>query len=451
MKIYKHIARNIHFPITQLIKGEKVGKYLNQLEESQYFSKEQLEDLQIQKLQNLLVYVNENSLYYKNLFEKELINPKEITSFEQFQKIPFLTKEIITTQQNNLTTQNYQGKIYQCTTSGSTGKTLNFTVTSEYSSWDWASRWRARRWFDVNIGDKEMAIWGRPVYNKLSRFFDPVKAIFRNTILLDGFDVSEENLEKYSRILFRYKPEYIYGYSNSVFQLAKHIYDFHHQKTIPTIKAIFVTAEMLYPDQRDIVEKVFNAPVSNEYGCSEVGGFAFECKEGNWHISSENVIVESISIDENPPEFVLTSLTNFHMPFIRYRIGDLGELSNDKCTCEVNLPILKFNAGKTTDVIRLKNGRKLTSEIFLYLTRAMVENKLQPLKNFKIIQKEFDLFTILHENEINSESKKQFTQLFLNLLKENDIIIQFQQVEKLEKDKTGKFRYYISELKNEII
>ncbi len=166
----------------------------------------------------------------------------------------------------------------------------------------------------------------------------------------------------------------------------------------------------------------------------------------NWHISSENVIVESVSIDGNPPEFVLTSLTNFQMPFIRYRIGDLGELSSENCRCGVNLPILKFNAGKTTDTIILKNGKKLTSEIFLYLTRAMVENKLKPMTNFRIIQKDYDLFEILHENEIDQGSRDKFTQLFLNLLKCDDITINFHQVAKLEKDINGKFRYFISEI-----
>ena len=410
MKIYKHIARTIHFPITQLIKGEKIGKYLKQLEKSQYFSDEQLVELQLKKLQNLLKYINKNVPYYKNLFSENEINPDNFKSLDQLQNIPFLTKDIILNQQENLKSKNYQGKIYPCTTSGSTGKPLNFAVTSDYSSWDWASRWRARKWF-VNIGEKEMAIWGRPVYNKFSRFFDPVKAIFRNTILLDGFDVSEQNLEKYSKILFKHKPDYIYGYSNSVFHLAQHIQKFHKSDTIPKIKAVFVTAEMLYSHQHKIVESVFNAPISNEYGCSEVGGFAYECQEGNWHISSENVIVESVSIDGNQPEFVLTSLTNFHMPFIRYRIGDLGELSQKKCNCGVNLPILKFNAGKITDVIILKNGQKLTSEIFLYLTRAMVENNLQTLKNFRIIQKDYDQFEILHEDEIDTKSKEKFTQL----------------------------------------
>ncbi len=248
MKLYKHFAKNIHFPITQLIKGEKVKRYLRQLEKSQFFSHLQLQELQTRKLRKLLDYAIINVPYYKELFAKHSIIPGEIKNLEQFQKIPLLTKDIITNQQENLKSTNYQGKIYQCTTSGSTGKALNFTVTSDYSSWDWASRWRARRWFYVNIGDKEMAIWGRPVFNKFSKFFDPVKAIFRNTILLDGFDVSEKNLEKYSNLFFTHKPEYIYGYSNSVFHLAQHILTYHQPKKIPPIKAIFVTAEMLYPN-----------------------------------------------------------------------------------------------------------------------------------------------------------------------------------------------------------
>jgi len=445
---YRHFVNKIYFPVTQKIKSEKICKYLQFLEHSQYFTAVEIQEYQINKLQNLLNYANENVPYYQNLFRTNHLNPADITTLSNLGKIPFLSKNIITTQKEQLHSRIFQEKIYHGTTSGSTGTALNFVVTSEYNSWDWASRWRGRRWYGVDIGDREFAIWGRPVYNKLSRFTDPIKAIFRNTILVDGFNVSDESLDKYCRLLFHFKPDYIYGYSVSVFQLADYVRKRFSGRKMARLKAIFVTAEMLYPYQRQIIEEVFNAPVSNEYGCSEVGGFAYECKSGNWHYSAENVVVESVSIDGGPPEFVLTSLTNYYMPFIRYRIGDLGEISNEKCNCGVKLPILKFNAGKTTDVIILKNGKKITSEIFLYLTRAMVENDFQPFKKFRIVQKDLATFTIIYEEDhyISDSAKEKFKHLFLKLLKTENVAIHFEKVIEIPKEKSGKFRYFISEI-----
>jgi len=449
---YNRFVNNIYFPLTQKFKKEKIHENLIFLEKSQYYSETELRQLQLQKLQNLLKTANQSVPYYQNLFRENRVIPEEIMDLDNIHRIPYLNKEIITIQKNNLYSTNYSGKVYAGTTSGSTGTALNFVVNSEYNSWDWASRWRGRRWYNVDIGDREFAIWGRPVYSKLSRFTDPIKAIFRNTILVDGFNVSNKRLEKYCYLIIHFKPDYIYGYSVSVFQLANFMRKHFPGRKIPRLKAVFVTAEMLYPHQRQIIEEVFNAPVSNEYGCSEIGGFAYECKSGNWHISTENVIVESVSIDGGSPELVLTSLTNYYMPFIRYRIGDLGEISALKCNCGVKLPILKFNAGKTTDVIILKNGKKITSEIFLYLTRAMVENHFQPFKKFRIVQNDLETFTIAYEEDryISESSKEKFKNLLLKSLKAENITVHFEKVSEIPKEKNGKFRYFISEINQSI-
>ena len=136
------------------------------------------------------------------------------------------------------------------------------------------------------------------------------------------------------------------------------------------------------------------------------------------------------------------------MPFIRYRIGDIGDSVKGNCSCGVNLPLMKFKAGKTTDVIELKSGRKLTSEIFLYLTRALVEKKCQPFNNFRIIQKELDKFEILFERGAKYSEKGivTFKTIFINILKEKSLNIIFTEVEKIPKDRSGKIRYFISEL-----
>ena len=447
--IYNKFVHNIYFPITEFVKGESVRRYLSSLEASQYYSRDELCEIQWEKLKNLLDHAYRKIPYYQDLFKKNGIHPNDVKSAEVFSKLPLLTKEAIVEYQSKMLDLKYHGKIYRGTTSGSSGKPLDFAVTSEYNSWDWASRWRGRQWFGINIGDREVAIWGRPVNNKFRKFWDPVKAIFRNTLLLSGFEVSEKTLYWYSKLLFFYNPEYIYSYSTTIYQLANYIQNHYSKVQTSKLKAIFVTAETLYPNQRQVIEEVFNVPVSNEYGCSEIGGFVYECPHGNWHISAENVYVEFVSIDGGPKEIVATSLTNFYMPFIRYRIGDLGESIEEICPCGINLPLMKFKAGKTTDVIVLKSGRKLTSEIFLYLTRSLVEKKCQPFKNFRIIQKEIDKFEILFERgaKYSEEGIITFKTIFINILKEKSLNIIFTEVEKIPKDQSGKIRYFISEIK----
>ncbi|MBU4445200.1 hypothetical protein KJ656_08980 [bacterium] len=446
--IYSKFVRNIYFPVTEFIKGESVRKYLSSLEASQYYSRDELREIQWKKLKNLLDHSYLNIPYYQNLFNKSGIHPNDIKSPEDFSKIPFLTKEAIINHNSEMFDLKYHGKFYSGKTSGSTGIPLKFYCTPEYSSWDWASRWRARNWYGVQIGDPEVAIWGRPLYSKAKRAKDLLKGRFRNTMLISGFEFSEENLERCSKTIIRFNPCYIYGYSASVYQLAQYFKENFKEIPLKDLKAIFVTAETLFPYQRKIVEETFNSPVSNEYGCSEVGGFAYECPHKQWHISTENVYMEFISVNGGPKEIVATSLTNYYMPFIRYRIGDLGKAVDKVCPCGRTLPLMKLHTGKVTDIVQLKNGKTFSSEIFDYLNLALLDKKQQPFKQFQIIQKSESHFEIKFIKGINftEDSLNLFKKLLLDVVKDNSINLKYSEVEKIPKDQSGKIRYFVSEI-----
>ncbi|HCL00655.1 MAG TPA: hypothetical protein DHW42_11200 [Candidatus Marinimicrobia bacterium] len=447
--IYNKFVRNIYFPVTEFVKGESVRKYLSSLEASQSYSRDELCEIQWKKLKSLLDHAYLNIPYYRNLFNKSGIHPNDIQSPEDFSKIPLLTKEAIVEHYSELVDTKYRGNIYPGKTSGSTGIPLKFYCTPEYSSWDWASRWRARSWYGVQIGDPEVAIWGRPLYSAINRFRDLIKARIRNTLLISAFEFSEENLERYSKQILRFNPSYIYGYSSSIYQLSTYIKEKYTSQLLSNLRAIFVTAETLFPYQRKIVEKTFNSPVSNEYGCSEVGGFAYECPHGSWHISAENVYVEFVSIDGGPKEIVATSLTNFYMPFIRYRIGDLGEAVDKVCACGRTLPLMELHTGKSTEVVYLKNGETFSSEIFDYLNLALLDKKQQPFKQFQIIQKSESNFEIKYIKGLGftGNSLSLFKKLFLDVVKDNSINLKYSEVKKIPKDQSGKIRYFISEIK----
>jgi phenylacetate-CoA ligase len=447
--IYNKFVRNIYFPLTEFVKGESVRKYLSSLQASQYYSRDELREIQWKKLKNLLDHAYLNIPYYRNLFNKNGIHPNDIKSPEDFSRIPRLTKETIVEHYSEIADTKYRGNIYSGKTSGSTGIPLKFYCTPEYSSWDWASRWRARSWYGVQIGDPEVAIWGRPLYSTINRFRDSIKARIRNTLLISAFEFSEENLYQLSKKIIKFDPIYIYGYSASIFQLALYAKENYNPSIFSNLKAIFVTAETLFPYQRNIVEQTFGAPVSNEYGCSEIGGFAYECPHGNWHISSENVYVEFISVNGGPKEIVATSLTNYYMPFIRYRIGDLGEAVDKICTCGRNLPMMKLRTGKATEVVYLKNGKTFSGEIFDYLNLALLDKKQQPFKQFQITQKSESNFEIkfIKGLDFTENSLNLFKKLFLDVVKDNSINLKYSEVEKIPKDQSGKIRYFISEIK----
>ncbi|HQE94392.1 MAG TPA: hypothetical protein PK885_00750 [Candidatus Marinimicrobia bacterium] len=446
--MYDQFVRDFYFPLTQHIKGEKIAQYLKILRYNEHLPLEKLQKIQLAKLYHILDVAYQNVPYYQAIFNQLGIKPENISSPQDFAHLPLLNKKDIRKNLSRLTNPNYSGKIYSGKTSGSTGIPLKFYITNEYSSWDWASRWRARNWFGVQIGDPEVAIWGRPLHSTIRKVIDALKGRIRNTLLISGFEYSEEMLEKLSRQIQRFNPCYFYGYSNSIYRLAL----YYKENNLPLpgrLKAIFVTAETLFPQERKIVESVFHVPVSNEYGCSEIGGFAYECPAGNWHVSIENVFLEFIENENGVREIVGTSLTNEYMPFIRYRIGDIGEWINGKCPCGCNLPIMKLHIGKATDIVVMKNGQTFSSEIFDYLNLALLDLNRQPFDQYQIIQTQLSTFTIRYVKSHNySDSDLDlFQKLLRKTVHDDNIQIEFQPVTAIKPDQTGKMRYFISELK----
>jgi phenylacetate-CoA ligase len=446
--MYSKFVRHFYFPLTQRIKGESITSYLKILKSNEQLSLPELQNIQIAKLWHILKVAYRNVTYYRTLFDGLGIHPEEIRSLQDFTHLPLLTKKTIAENDEQLLDPHYSGKIYPGKTSGSTGIPLKFYVTGEYNSWDWASRWRARNWFGIQIGDPEVAIWGRPLYSTIRKITDPLKGRIRNTMLVSGFEYSEEILDKFSRQIRRFNPCYFYGYSNSIYRLA--LYFKEQNLPIPArLKAIFVTAETLFPQERALVESVFGVPVSNEYGCSEIGGFAYECPAGNWHVSIENVFLELIENENGAREIVGTSLTNEYMPFIRYKIGDLGDWMVANCPCGCNLPIIKLRTGKATDIVIMSNGRSFSSEIFDYLNLALLELHRHPFDQYQIIQTSPAAFTIRYVKgrDFSESDLVLFRKIFTKTVQDDKLKLEFQSVPEIKPEPTGKMRYFISKIK----
>jgi len=446
--MYSKFVRHFYFPLTQHVKGESISEYLKILKNNECLSREELQNIQMTKLGHILKVAYRNVPYYHTMFDRLNIQPEEIRSTKDFARLPFLTKSIIAENFDRLTDPHYSGKIYSGKTSGSTGISLKFYVTGEYNSWDWASRWRARNWFGVHIGDPEVAIWGRPLYSTLRKVTDVLKGRIRNTMLISGFEYSDDMLDKFSRQIRRFNPHYFYGYSNSIYRLA--LYFKEHNRPAPErLKAIFVTAETLFPQERKIVESVFRVPVSNEYGCSEIGGFAYECPSGNWHVSIENVYLEFVENESGAREIVGTSLTNEYMPFIRYKIGDIGDWVDEKCPCGCNLGVMKLRTGKATDIVIMSNGRSFSSEIFDYLNLALLDLHRHPFEHYQIIQTAPSVFTVRFVRSVDfiESDLDLFRKIFERTVQENNLKIIFTAVPDIIPESTGKMRYFISNIK----
>ena len=202
-----------------------------------------------------------------------------------------------------------------------------------------------------------------------------------------------------------------------------------------------------------MIEEVFDCKTANEYGCSETGGFVYECPQGNWHIASELTLIEVLDHNGKPQppgqsgEIVVTHLRNNYMPLIRYKIGDRGALLSGVCSCGRRLPLMKVTVAKESDIFRLFNQKTYSSEIFDYINIAVLEKYPNSILQFRVVQKTLEDFEV--EFIKGSESCEFAKDLFLQKIRQElgkDIKVNFKEVKKIVREATGKKRYFISNI-----
>lgn len=442
------LIKNIAFPLHEFLKGHKSVSYLRSLEQSQWYSPEKLSLMQSEKLKHLLSHAYNHVPYYRELFNSELIAPDDIKTVSDLRKLPFLTKSIIRRHIETLKSETSKN-LKRFNTGGSTGEPLLFYLGKRRIGYDIAAKLRSARWWGVNIGDPEVVIWGSPVELTKQDMVRKMRDRLFKSCLLSAFDMGENRMDEYLAKIKKFRPKHIFGYPSSIYMLSKYA----EQKNISLrglgVKVVFCTAEKLYEHQRLLISDFFNAPVANGYGGRDTGFIAHECPESSGlHITAENIIIEIIDHEGNPlpaghrGEIIITNLDTHDFPFIRYRTGDIGALSGDTCSCGRGLPLLKDIEGRTTDFIVTPDKKIMHGLSLIYVLREICG-----IDEFRIVQEEVDLFsvTIVKNSSFISENEETIRKGFKNRIG-RDVEIRFNYQQKIEPEKSGKFRYVVSKV-----
>ncbi len=447
--IYTKIVSTLLFPFHEWLKKHDTVAIHKHLDKSQWHSQEQVKAEQAIRLQAFISKVTRQVPYYKMLFQTLELQANDIKSVSDLGKLPFLDKHTIKTHFDELKS-NVSGPVSSFTTGGSSGTPLTFLLSNERVSHDVAEKWRATRWWDVDIGDKEIVAWGSPIELGAQ---DKVRVardkLFRST-LIPAFDMDEAKLLAFIEQIQQEKPAMLFGYPSVFSLIAKTAQKEKIDLTNLGIKVVFVTSERLYPYQRDIIEQVFNAPVANGYGSRDAGFIAHQCPSGNMHISAEDLIVEIVDpqgciVPEGKKgEIVVTHMATSDFPFIRYKTGDIAALDSAPCACGRGLPVLKDIEGRTTDFVVAANGTMMHGLALIYILR-----ELDGIEEFKIIQ-ETKLHTRVQivpsiNNALSEELKDKIIRGFKARLGD-EVVIDLDAVSQIEAEKSGKFRYVISKV-----
>jgi len=443
--MYARIVSGAIFPLQERLKKHTTVAVRRAMEDSQWWSLERLREFQLRQLRGFLADVGAHVPYYRNVFQELQFSPHTIQSTSDLARLPFLTKPLIRTHCEQLKADDARG-LARFNTGGSSGEPLIFYLGTERVSHDVAAKWRATRWWDVDIGDPEIVVWGSPIELGAQDRVRQLRDRIMRTELLTAFEMSEAKLDEFVARIRTRRPQMLFGYPSSLSLIARHAEKRGIAMRDLGIKVAFVTSERLYDEQRETIRRVFGCRVANGYGGRDAGFIAHECPQGGMHITAEDIVVEIVGPEGNAAPFgtageiVITHLATRDFPFVRYRTGDIGVLDDQPCACGRGLPLLKEIQGRTTDFVIAADGTVMHGLALIYVMRD-----LPGIESFKLIQESLHLTRVLlvrgadfdetHSIRILEGLKRRLGQ---------DVEIRIELVDTIPAEASGKFRYVTS-------
>lgn len=434
--------------ICKTIKQRHSRRILAFLAESQYWRPEKIRAYQFEKIKSLLFHAHRNVPYYRKVFADMGITPEDIRTREDFARLPFLTKDIIRNNRQDLVAENVkENHLKPNSTGGSTGAPLHFFQDEKYELW--ADAARIRGWYHIagcNYWDKTAVIWG--AMHEVKEDFslkDRVRDFFvYGDVMLNAFNLSNDRKKKFLSYCRLARPQLLRGYTTALKDMARFLEE--SSQVFPQVKGIILCAETVDDHTQDYIERIFKAPSYNTYGGRELSLIGMECGEHNGlHEISENNYVEYESVVltgyENAGNLIITNLNNYAMPFIRYRIGDIGVPGEEGvCRCGRGLPRLQKVIGRTTEVFSFMNGIRIAGEMFIHLMKDF------PLSEYQFVQNSERSVILRHKRGDHLESglKKKIAHTYGGYLPEG-VSLEFQEVAGFEKTATGKFRFVLKD------
>ncbi len=427
--------------------GPKFYEYLSDLERTQWYSNDQLQSIQNEKLRRMIRYVGQHVPYYQGTFQKWGIRPESIVSRDDLNILPYLEKSTVQSLLGEFRSVLYRDPhiVEHFQSSGTTGKALDVYVSKECLQMEKAFTWLHRGWGGIKLGDKAAVFVGSPVVpvgRKTPPFW--VHDRVEDRMFFSLQHMSKTNLLAYSDHLSRFQPIFIAGYPTAIYLMALWLCDTSNSSVRP--KAVFTASETLLPHQRQVIEQAFSCRVFDWYGAVELIANIVQCEHGNYHIKDEYGIVEILDEDGKPTlpgqvgELVCTGLNNMAMPFIRYRVGDTAIPKDGTCLCGRGGRLVERITGRIEDVIVTPDGRYLSRLDFVFKGILNVEEA-------QMIQDARDHLRVRIVRR-PSYTEQDTAQILFNLQERlgDGIHFEIEPVERIPRTDNGKFRYVISKV-----
>lgn len=408
-------------------------------------------DLKIEQEKNLryiIRYAYENVPYYHRLFNQLRLNHLKISAIEDLEKLPILTKDIIKQNWKDFTPIGLYNMKYNIeSTGGSTGTPFQYRISRFDRFFGGALLYRGWGYGGYELADKMIFLAGSSLdVGKKPTITKYIHELVRNIKKLSSFDMSEWDMKKYVGIINSFKPKFFRGYASSIYFFADWIEQ--NNIKIHSPLAIFTTAEKLHPYMRKRIEDILNCAVFDGYGLNDGGVSACECSEHTgFHIDTERSIMEIVDdkgeqLQSGNGRILATSLHNSAMTFIRYDTGDIGCITEEKCSCGRNYPMLKEIIGRSVDILITPEGKSVHGWFFLYIFWEYCKG----IKKYQVIQEKRDkiIINLVIDNQFEESQLDKIRDIIRQ--KSEGWNIEFIFVDKIEGTSGGKYKFIVNKI-----
>lgn len=443
------------------------------LKKSQYFPQEVLQEIQLEKVREIIAYAGEHVPFYERRFHDIGLEPEDIKSLEDVARIPALSRQEVIDGYRDMVDRRRSPSIdiaeasmrgtgqpvpfarfrkhnlVRNTSSGSTGAPTVFFEDGSIAALNWAHELRFRNWFGLNPGVKEARM------ARISTEYMPRSSsiLFRrllwHQLVLPGINLSEEDYEYCLKRIRQYRPRVIWGFTSALTGLGEYMLGT-GASLAPNGPDLLITwAAPMHTHERRVLERAFNCALTNIYGSREVGHVAARCPHDSLHLNQEWSLVEIESNEqtydgERGGEILVTTLVDTPMPFVRYRMGDIGTLSNAKCPCGRTLLTLSQLLGRTGEIFKTKDGRMISPNFWC---RTFMDPKMShSIRRFQVIYtKEKDLRIKIVADTSYGPDTEAYLRSFLEKNFDADTNIDFEYVEDIASHISGKYQMVVNE------
>ncbi|MBN8924799.1 MAG: polysaccharide biosynthesis protein [Rhodanobacter sp. 68-29] len=389
MSAYEQLFRRVLYPAYETgLRRRRTMEWIAAYERDQWLAPERIRALQLERLQQLLRHCEQHVPWYRRRWRELGIAAADIRSLDDYARLPVLGKDEIREHFEEFKADGWHDRLLYKATGGSTGQPMRFGYTRESNERRTAVMWRGYDWAGARMGRRTLFLWGgavgqpHPVKQLKERIYH---AAFGRR-MLNSFHMTDANLGEYADAIDAYRPEVIVGYVGPLVRLAQWLLD--QQRQVARPASVLGAAEALHGFQREIIERAFGCPAYNTYGCREVMLIASECEQRHGlHVNADHLVVElhGAAAPGASGEVLLTDLSNYGMPLLRYANGDMATASTETCPCGRGLPLLSHVDGRKLDAIRTPDGHLLPGEFFPHMLKDV-----PGLRRFQLVQRQLD-------------------------------------------------------------